>query len=489
VRVSQNRYTDASPEEIKSALWRRGEIDYLLHKGQIKIEHACLKSKGKLFVGDCARQTGKSTWAAKVGIQKAIKKPGARIRSGTAFLTDLEQFIIPAFELVLRDCPEDMLPKLNENKLEFRFPNKSKIKLVGLDRKPNGLRGNRLDMVLLHEAGFISRLKHLYRSVLIPSTTHVPDAKIIMESTQPESPDHDFIYFCDLAESRGAYCKLTVDENPLLTQEQVEEIALEYAPSDRSLTREQRIAIGRASTAFRREYLCERVVEESRAIVPEFSPARHVKISPVGIGHKYWHRLEALDSGVRDMTGFLCGYYDFARAKLCIEDEFAITGPEVTTRRINELVRQKEKDREYQSIYRRTADNDNLILIQDLGTEFNLHFMPTSKDELIAMVNKVRMWFGSERIEIHPRCERLIGALKAGIWDLQRKAFARSEAHGHFDLLAALVYMVRNVPEHDNPVPPYFGENLSEVVFQGDRLDSGMSKNASMFKKAIFAGR
>lgn len=483
------KYIGAPIGDLREKLWRRGDIEFVLHPGQAKLQQAYLHSKGKLFVADCARQTGKSTWAAMVGIQKAIKKPGARIRSGTAFLSDLEQFIIPAFELVLKDCPKAMLPKLNENKLEFRFPNKSKIKLVGLDRKPNGLRGNKIDMFLLHEAGYISQLRKLYRSVLIPCTTHVPDAKIIMESTQPESPDHDFIPFCDMAEVRNSYSLLTIDENPLLSIEQVEDIALEYAPNDPNMTRAERVALGRKSTAFRREYLCERVVEESRAIVPEFDFRRHVAISPISIAHRYWHRVEALDSGVRDMTGCLFAYYDFARAKLCIEDEFAITGSEVTTRRINDLVRQKEKEREYSFVYRRVADNDNLILLQDLGTEFGLHFMPTSKDELIAMVNKVRMWFQGERIEIHPRCERLISALKAGIWDPQRKSFARSEAHGHFDLLAALVYLVRNVPESDNPVPPYFGQNLSEVVFPGLSADSGMSKNALTIKRALFSGK
>lgn len=427
-----------------------------MHPGQLRIELAYTKSKGKLFVLDCARQFGKTTWSAIKAIETAIQKPGSRSRCATAFLTDLEQFIVPAFEFVLQDVPSNLAPKYRSQKSEYLFPNGSRIRLVGLDRKPNGLRGNRLDLVILDECGYISRLDYLYRSVLIPATTHVPDAKIIMSSTQPESPDHDFTLFCDKAAYEGSYVKLDVYENPLLDEAQIDQLAKECG--------------GKTSTAFRREYLCERVVEEARALVPEFNEKFHVKQSlHVSVAHKFWHRVASLDSGVRDQTAALFGYYDFARATLCIEGEFAIKGPEVTTRRIAELTKEQESMLGYDGVYRRSADNDNLILLQDLGTEFGLHFNPTSKDELPAMLNKVRLWFAANRIEIHARCKRLIACLKAGIWNQNRTEFARSEVHGHYDLISALVYMVRNVPESDNPVPHFFNQNLSEVILGNDR--------------------
>lgn len=461
----------------KWVAWEAGDLFWKLHGdierlGQLKIDYAYESVQGKLFVGDCSRQLGKSTWAAAKCIEKALRKKGARIRYATAFLTDLEQFIIPAFEMVLEDCPEDFRPIWRAQKSEWYFPTTgSRIRLVGLDRKPNGLRGNRLDLVVLDESGYISRLGYIYRNVLIPATTHVPDAKIIMLSTQPESPDHDFCKFCDKAAIENAYVQITIFENPLLTEAQIDEIAKECG--------------GYQSTAFRREYLCERIVEEERAIVPEFNERRHVLISPRCPANHFWYRLESLDSGVRDMTACLFGYYDFARAKAVIEDEFAIKGPEVITPRIAELVREKEGLHEYDKYQwmRRVSDNNNIILLQDLGTQHALHFNPTDKDELHAMVNKVRVWMGSDRIEIHPRCARLIGALKAGIWDLHRKEFARSEVHGHFDLIAALVYFIRNIPEHENNVPPYFNQILSDVIYPRGML--GHNRNAEVLRKGF----
>lgn len=468
--AQRNAFPLQPTEKQIDTFWRVGELIWKLHRGQLEIDLAYQESKGKLFVLDCSRQLGKSTWCVAKAIEVALKEPGSRIRYATAFLTDLEQFILPAFDLVFQDCPEDIRPQWSVQKSEFRFSNASKIRLVGLDRKPNGLRGNKLRLVILDEAGYVSRLSYLYKSVLIPATTHVPNAKIIMASTQPESPDHDFIEYCDRAAIQKCYARLDIYKNPLLDKEQIDELAEECGGYD--------------STAFRREYLCERIVEEGRAIVPEFNEANHVKIAAIGPAHKFWRRFEALDSGVRDLTACLFAYYDFSRATVVIEDEFAIKGFQVTTRRIAELTKEREAalGEHYQRIHLRIADNDNLILLQDLGQEFGLNFMPTNKDDLAAMVNKVRLWMKAGRIEIHPRCVRLIGTLKAGVWNDHRTEFARSKVHGHYDLLASLVYLVRNIPEYDNPIPAYFGQNLSEVVYVQPHRESGP---AAAFKRGM----
>jgi len=435
---------------IEQELFRRGVLTYKLHAGQLVIEQSFNQLNGKLFVADCSRQLGKSTWAACKAIETAIRIPNCRIRVATAFLTDLEQFIMPAFEFALDNCPQDIEPRFYAQKKEYYFPNGSKIRLVGLDRKPNGLRGNRLDLVILDEAGYISRLDYLYGSVLIPATTHTPHARIIMLSTQPASPDHEFIVFCDRAEAEGGYVKLDIFKNPLLNKEQIDKLAEECG--------------GYESTAFRREYLCERVVEEGRAIIPEFRERHHVAPTVIGPYHHFWHKIESLDSGVRDQTACLFGYYDFLNAKLVIEHEFYLQGDKVTTKAIAQKVTQVESELGWTSVYRRVADNDNLILVQDLDSEFNLSFYPTNKDELHAMVNKVRLWMQAGRIQIHPRCTHLIGNLKSGIWDKNKKQFDRSRTYGHFDALSALVYMVRNVPDNDNPVPVGYGMPMSDTL-------------------------
>jgi hypothetical protein len=56
-------------------------------------------------------------------------------------------------------------------------------------------------------------------------------------------------------------------------------------------------------------------------------------------------------------------------------------------------------------------------------------------------------------VRVSTRCKHLLGCLKYGVWDKNRKEFARSKAYGHYDHLAALIYLVRNLDRFTNPIP------------------------------------
>ena len=59
---------------------------------------------GKLFVCNCSRRFGKSYWAAKKCLEKALGEPKQKIKFASAFANDLEEIIIPAFNFLLEDC-------------------------------------------------------------------------------------------------------------------------------------------------------------------------------------------------------------------------------------------------------------------------------------------------------------------------------------------------------------------------------------------------
>ena len=61
------------------------------------------------------------------------------------------------------------------------------------------------------------------------------------------------------------------------------------------------------------------------------------------------------------------------------------------------------------------------------------------------------------RIVVHPRCTQLLGCLKYGVFNNKRSEFARSNVYGHYDHLAALIYLVRNLSTHSNPIPADHG--------------------------------
>lgn len=438
-------------QKCRESLWHKGILAWKFHAGQLVLDEVFHKQTDRLFFGDCARQFGKTRWAVAKCLETALnpKIHRPRIKYASAFLNDLEEFTVPAFEATLADCPRHLSPVWREVKKKFIFPrNRAEIKLVGLDKNPNGIRGGYLDLMVFEEAGLISRLKYLFESVVLPMTTHRPWARIIMITTPPESPAHESKHFKSKAKMAGSYVLRTIDDNPLLTPERKAEIIAEYD----------------SDTARQRELYCKWIVDTERAIVPEWREEMSFELSRDEF-FPFYFKYEVMDIGGVHQTAALFCYYHYRRAALVVEDELIIPGQQATTKRIASGIREKRqqlwlgpKGKPY-DIRGSVADNDNPILLRDLQseTEGEIAFNPTGKDSLHAMVNEVRIWVGDGRVIVHPRCEMLRGCLESGVWNKSRTKFDEDEVFGHFDALAALVYAVRNVDTKTNPIPATHG--------------------------------
>lgn len=455
-------------ETLIQEAWLRGNLLYKLHPAQKLIKKAIDQSTNQLFVANCSRQWGKSYLMVSECISFAIRNPKVRIKYGTAFLTDLQEFILPTFQAVLDDCPSLIRPKYKINGSKWVFPNGSEIKLVGLDKNPNGLRGNVIDLIVLDECGFIHGLAGLYKNVIIPATTHRPNCKVIMISTPPTTPAHDFGELIQKAELEGAYSEFNIYTNPLIDEATIQRLMKESG--------------GELSTTWRREYLCELVTEQNSQLVPEWND-RFVQVTEPDEYRKFYHNYVGMDLGVKDFTLALFGYYDFKRATLVIEDELKLNGPTLTTLLLHDQIQLKEKELWKDSkVYRRISDNNNPQLIQDLSILHRMSFVSTDKETLEAMLNELRLMIGKERIEVHPRCVQLSGCLKYGVWDAKKKKFARSNVYGHFDALAALIYLVRNLDRHANPIPHTYGFDTRNARIKAPKLNS----EGSRFIESIF---
>lgn len=455
-------------------LYRRGNLDHLLHGGQLKIQDSLAKIPRQVKPILCSRGFGKTYFGAKKAISTCIKRK-ARVKIGTEFQTDLEEFIIPNFEAVLETCPKSCLPKWKSSGSKYVFPNGSEVKLIGLDRKPNGLRGtHKTDLIILEEAGFISKLRHIYYSVIVPTTMHRPDCEILLPSTPPETLDHFFWTLFDKANLEDDVPVLTIDDNPMLTVNDVKRIEEEME--------------GRETTEFKREYLCKRIPDATRQLTPEFDKARHIAEWERPAYFKFLHKISSLDTGVRDLSVDLFGCYDFPNATLRIEHEFYLKGNQVLTDTIYEKACEIEKEIGYVDkdsnpigTISRWADNNNLILIQDLNKKGSAdrsgrHWSPTGKDAIEAGVNMVRTWLKQGKLKIHPRCKLLIGTLETCLWNKTRTDFARSEVFGHADALAALVYLIRNTNVADNPIPITFQVDLDNTFIRNPNQQTGTAQ-------------
>ena len=219
------------------------------------------------------------------------------------------------------------------------------------------------------------------------------------------------------------------------------------------------------STAFRREYLGEIITEEDDAIVPEFNKEIQQKIITEWQDPAHYDAYVSMDIGFKDLTAVLYAYYDFKSAKLIIKDELILSGSKMLTDNLALEMRMKESAHfinqftgEKITPFLRVADNNNPILLQDLAVKHGLSFVPTAKDNFEAALNNMRMLIKSERIIIHPRCKTLIAHLKGAVWNKARNGFARNASDkSHYDCVAALIYLCRNVSFSKNPYPntPY----------------------------------
>jgi hypothetical protein len=158
------------------------------------------------------------------------------------------------------------------------------------------------------------------------------------------------------------------------------------------------------------------------------------------------------------------GYWNFQRAKLVVEAELEFREPtseDVASALLpleqrlwgvhfERMVHEGRSDEA--KPLKRVSDVD-LLFINNLRKLHGIDFVPTRKDDAESQVNELRLWCKHAKIAIHPRCRRTIAHLRAGIKTKNGKDWEIIEGFGHFDFIADLVYMVRNVDRARNPWP------------------------------------
>jgi hypothetical protein len=461
-------------------LWRSGRLRYKLHAGQREgydayrsWEKSSLEARKRgeillglyprVFVFDCARRFGKDFLGLLIRIEDALQRPGSIVTYATAFGKDITDIVIPLVEKITEDCPASLKPYYKASSQDspagFYFKNKSIIKLVGIDKNPEGLRGRHSDGITISEAGFIDNLKHAVVSVLLPQLQGRLHATIFFNSTPPVIPGHayDDIFVPD-AIDRGAYIRRTIEDNPMLSDAERQEFIL--------------AAGGRGAEVCEREYFVQRIRSETRVVVPEFSVERHVIASPEP---EYALGFTSIDPGISDICAVLCGYYDFDRAKLVIRRDWGKAGAatNVVVDNLRKIEAQTFGNLWYwnsskfvENPFLRVSDTDSR-LITDLNAIHGLRIAAADKTAAEAALHQVRNGFQQDRIEIHPDCKLTIDHLQNGVWNKSRTSYERSDVFGHFDAIDSLKYMLRHVNKTTNPNPPK-GVKLREKVSADD---------------------
>ena len=449
-------YTDDNIREARHRLWRMGCLVWKLSITQKKIYDFYHGTTFKTTVVNASRRLGKSYGLVIMAIEECLQRENITVIFLQPEVKMIRSNIIQIFDEVLVDCPKDLIPKYTSHDSVYNFNNGSKIKLAGTDNKNyDKLRGGQCHLAIIDEAGFCTDLKHIIKYILTPTTLRTK-GRIILSSTTPPQPDHEFITYMKSAEEQGRLIRKTIfdardddknsDSDHRITDEMIADVIKEL---DR----------GEDDDSFKTEYLCDVIFNSDTAVVGEFTKAVQQDVIAESRRPVYCDRYVSMDIGFRDLTAILFGFYDFDNGLLVIEDELILSRDEVTAANVSKKVFEKEdalwRNRfsgEIEPIYKRVSDN-NLIFINDLSVTYGLNFIATEKQNKHAYINKMKTMIAARRIIINPKCKHLISHLQHATWNKTKDDYLRSDDNGHYDCVDALAYMVRNLDETHNPYP------------------------------------
>jgi hypothetical protein len=505
--------------------YRSGELAWKLYPHQLVVYEmyrafeqrviAGLNDGPPIFVLDCARRWMKTYLVCLIKGEDCQRRPGSSHTFATAIESDIGEIIIPIFEDIYEECPEDCRPEYRTTRrglnAGFYFPNGSILKLVGVDKKPRGMRGRWSDGFALTEAAFFAELVRPVSKILHQFQRR-PWACMIMESSAPEDPEHDFDeVFVPDARRRSAYVFQTIDDNTQLSEDDKTKYYAEAA----------KVSVEEAD----RELYGKRSRGLGGVVIPEFDPAKHVREVPIP---QHACAITADDPGLKHLNGLVLGLYDFDNARIIIQKSWAglNAGPAhlaaATAAREHSLwgtwpdPRMKHiplESNEYSLGWRDLLLNDEhanmaerlwelaqrpregrptfentpgkfilqdipdhltywdgiehkpnpfgrvsdveLQLIRALSEHYGLEFSPTNKSDLHSMVNLARSWLAQGRVIFLPGAGPVIDHVQKGKWDKSRVKFAEHRTMGHYDCLASVIYLIRYVDQNIASVRPH----------------------------------
>lgn len=538
--MALGEYSEKQKQEDAARCWRNADLSYKLAAHQLRayqhqrewekkpITAASGEEKigaARWYVDDWGRRIGKTYTKGVTLTVNGLSFPNARMIYGTKTEIQMKEILVPTLRSICADAPRDTYggiryaPEFFTSKWGMRagfyFPSSdSVLKLVGLDKDPDGMRGTHLDWCAISEAAFIKDLRALVVSIIGPQFMRRPHARGYLESSAPEDTDHDFdAFFVPDAKRRGAYWFYTfadIDNEALRA-----EAELEY---------QQAAEIDKEAAD--REYKGIRSRNFASTVFPEFNRESHVQDVAVP-SHAVC--ITADDPGYRHLYGKVWAFYDFDNARLVVQDswagsnssstrsacvsaarEFYLWGtwPPHAMRNIplesdgetigwteylsgdrceklaDDLCRMANVPADQRPDYERRPGawilNDvpdhltywngvehkknpharvsdvDLRLIRDMGDLFGLDFLATTKEELRVMVNLVRNWLGDGRLVFLPTAGPVIEHVNACKWHKDRRHFDEHRVYGHYDAASCIVYLVRYAQQIElmRPYPP-----------------------------------
>jgi len=430
-----------------------GDPSYLLSDNQLELCNGidqAIAAKQVHVVFRCSRRWGKSLTMVVYAIKKCLQNPNYKVQYVAGTIKLVLKVIQPAFKEVFGSCPHtlrDLVPKWNNQLGQYEFSNGSTLAVGGADNNNvDHLLGQAANLIIVDEAGYIKKLQDAVHRVLGPMLATTQGAMVVA-STPPADPTHYFHELCSKASAEGFLFHRDIyscDHGKL---------TVEWAKAQ---------AGGETTEVWRREWLALPTVDHNLTVFPEFMDLKSELVRKIvrPPHFNYYSRYVVLDYGFApDATGVLFGYYDYKQATLYIEDEILISRMS-TDVLAKTYIKKRDELWPDLDIYKTMADCQQNILT-DLYARHKLRFTQfTDKGSgsVLQNANNVNVMLRERRLVIDPRCVNLIAQIEYAQWhnpkkNSQKRELARSDLFQHFDLVAALLYLVRCIDYNYNPLP------------------------------------
>lgn len=447
----------AAYRRVVEPLWRRSSLQFLLDETQLKIRAAIRSSRSRKFYLLCSRRLGKSFTLVAEAFELCLRKAGARVLYLAPEGKDAAEIVTDIAESILASCPEDLRPAYNAQEKFYKFAhNGSIIRFKGVNgEKSDRLRGGAVDLVIVDEAGLMDDLAYTVSSVVLPMVM-TTGGRVLFATTPPRTPSHDAALIYEELAGQAATVKFTIRDNVRISDEIKGEFLKEAGEKPEEIPG---ILVGTAlakTTTALREYFCEFITDANSKALPEWDDAAARESVRVVTAPAYFDAYVAIDPGFNDRAAFLYAFWDFRRAKLCIQRDRLLH--QASTLMYADVLSADEGDLwPGRRPYKRVSDVDPRLM-KDLWELHGLHVVATEKQDSLGALNLVRTMIQQREIEIDPRCENLIRQMHNATLNKKATDFERTKEMGHFDLVAALKYLCRNIDRSHNPFPRDYRE-------------------------------
>lgn len=403
-------------------LWRRGNLRYMLRPAQLPVYDFVGRTDDMTVVSNMHRGSGKSFLKILLCFETALRGRHAKYVGPTAKM--VRSIAFPHASTILSHCPAELRPKFRYVDGCYEFPSGGTVWLAGADTgHADTLRGTDTHFGAIDEFGFMADPDYVINEVLMPRVL-TANGRLALSTTPPRSPSHPAARLIREARERGSLFTLSIYDNPDVTVEQRARYARECG--------------GENTTAFRREFGCEVITEESAAVIPEAQgkdwvaeyspkdpvPYESVALDPSGLSVY----VAAVNIARRNDENTCCTtHYVYHEESAVNASPFEFVDQHVLGDR---AVLTNLHPQECAELARRTG----------------LPLVPRSREEPKLLAGTVRTMLRTGVLRVDPECSTVIRHLKDAVWNDQRTDFDASGDGGRFDAVSAVGRLLRSLP-------------------------------------------